>query len=437
MAILESNAIHSSYQRLSYLFNEPAHNVAKTDQRVLACGGINIHMLHDSNGNLTPQQNGAYLEKQFRQNLKLAFNPKRQYQAQSIIISCSSQEFNTSNLDQQARQLLQLTNGFANKYFGDCQVVIAIQADGGQGQSGKLHAHLLINAVKPRHGTTKRTQTVPTSRFSVNHLRNRLDDYLENHFERVTGRQWPGPINSHYSRQDLDKLPTKASWQKELKQVINEVKQQVTTVKDFLSKLNQHGITVTERGKQKQWTYHLMVNTKHGSKERRIRAFYQRKDKKSGQVIATRGLGTNYTRQGLEKYWQKQSAFLKQHESQDEYTHQHKFKKRKEASTDEESKSQSEQLEKLKTIARDAKARANQQQLARSINLRQLRAEEAKESKQGAKRQGRPNPSRGSNKRRSPSISKQRRANEAAARRIEAVKRRKSNNHEKDAGPDF
>src|SRR5699024_12069335 len=107
---------------------------------------------------------------------------------------------------------------------------------------------------------------------------------------------------------------------------------------------------------------------------------------KSGQVIATRGLGTSYTRQGLEKYWQKQSAFLKQQESQDEYTHQHKFKKRKEASTDEESKSQSEQLEKLKTIARDAKARANQQQHDRSINLRQPRDEEAKESKQRARR---------------------------------------------------
>ena len=88
MAILESNTIKSTYQSLAYLFSDPAHNDAKTNKRVLACSGININMLHNSDGTLSTQQNGGYLAKQFHQNLKLAFNPNRKVQAQSIIISC-------------------------------------------------------------------------------------------------------------------------------------------------------------------------------------------------------------------------------------------------------------------------------------------------------------------------------------------------------------
>src|SRR5699024_11766548 len=85
MVVLMSNACKSSYGRLTYIFNQPAHCIDKTSHRVLCCSGNNIKMLHAPDGSITPLQSGTYLEKQFHQSLKKAFNPKRQYQCQSII----------------------------------------------------------------------------------------------------------------------------------------------------------------------------------------------------------------------------------------------------------------------------------------------------------------------------------------------------------------
>ena len=78
MAVLMSNACRSSYNRLTYIFNQSPHNNGKTNHRVLACSGTNIKMIHNPDGTLTVSQSGVYLEKQFHQSLKRAFNPKRQ-----------------------------------------------------------------------------------------------------------------------------------------------------------------------------------------------------------------------------------------------------------------------------------------------------------------------------------------------------------------------
>lgn len=166
----------------------------------------------------------------------------------------------------------------------------------------------------------------------------------------------------------------------------------------------------------------------------KARDFYQRVDKKTGRVLSTRGLGTNYTRQALETYWQKQLIKQEQLDEQQDYApHSHK---RKEVDIYGRTDVQSEQLEKLKTIARDAQSRANQQQIARQINLRQLNAE-TKEYEQRVKRQNRQAARNRSNQKRPDPISKQRRANEAAKRKLEELKRVKRNNHEKDVGPDL
>ena len=119
LAVLNSTACQSSYGRLSYIFNQTAHNTIKTSHRVLACSGTNINMLHTPNGHLSTLQSGAYLEKQFHQSLRRAYNPKRKYQAQSIIISFSNEEFDTSDLNKQATQALQLVQGYVYQHFGD------------------------------------------------------------------------------------------------------------------------------------------------------------------------------------------------------------------------------------------------------------------------------------------------------------------------------
>lgn len=126
MSILQTHACQSSYNRLKYVFNEPVHSYKKTDKRVLVTTGFNIRMLHDNDDRISATQNGAYLEKQFRTTLKRAHNPKRHYQAQTVIISFDPSEFDPSNLQNQSQQALQLVQHYVCEHFADCQSVIAV-----------------------------------------------------------------------------------------------------------------------------------------------------------------------------------------------------------------------------------------------------------------------------------------------------------------------
>lgn len=426
VAVLVSNSCSNSYGRLTYIFNNAAHCNVKTNHRVLKCGGTNIRMLHDKHGHISNRQSGTYLERQFHQALKKAFNPKRKVQCQSIIVSFSDDEFDTSNLNEQASQALQLVLGYVHKYFSDAQSVSCVQCDG---QGGRLHVHLLINAVK------ENGKTIPTNRFSVFKMRRDFNDYLQDNFEHVTSRTWSNPFSNHLVRKDLSDLPTRSKWEEQLKSIINTVKQEVTNAKTFLSKLSEFGITVSERKQGKSWTYHQTLTTKNGdTKEMKARDFYQRKDKKTGEILTTRGLGSSYTKQSLEVFWQKQLLKQEEFESQSPLT-SHKQSK-KEVNKDDSTDVQSEQLEKFKSLARDVQARANQQQVRRQLNLQHLCAE-TKEYKQRVKRQNRQAISRRSDQKRFSNISKQRRANEVATRKLKELQRRKSNNHVKNEGPDL
>lgn len=423
IAILQSRSCHSSYQKLTYLFNQPPHNTSKTQQRVLACSGTNISMLHDPSGHISNTQNGAFLERQFHQSLKRAYNPKRQYQAQSIIISFSQQEFDTTDLHSQSIQALQLVQGFINKNFSDTQNVSCVQCDG-NGQH--LHVHILVNAVKTNG------KTVATSRFSVNKLRHNLDNYLEHNFEKITGNPWPGPLQGKDRRKDILDLPSKANWQVQLKQLINAAKQSTTNIHDFKKFLLDNGVTISERGKSKAWTYHMSTNSNGKTKSHRIRAFYQRTDK-HGNVISTRGLGLGFTRNSLEQYWSKQKVH------QNEPERNHSGNNRKGQNHHESTyESTDEELIKLKSLAADARAAAQQKRLRQHLNFEQLKRAKAEERKQYATRKATERNGRtASNKARSESISAQQRHREAAKRAFQAKQRREQSNRQQVDGPDL
>lgn len=427
MAIVQSNSIRSSFNRLTYLFNEPAHNTDVTSHRVLACSGHNIKMLHDHDGNISTIQSGAYIEQQFHQSLLKAFNTHRKYQAQSLVISFSEDEFNTSNLTQQSHEVLKLTQGFINQYFPDAQSVTCIQADG---NGARLHAHVLISAVK------QNGKTIPTNCFSVFHLRKQMDQYLNDNFENVTKRRWPGPA-SKKDRHDLNDLPTKTNWQKKIKQAVYTVQKQVSNVEDFLIALKQHGLTVSERGKSNNWTYHIIDQ----SKEHKIRAFYQRTDK-NGKVISTRGLGKNFTRQSLENYWKVQQSTLETEglNGQEPLSNPHMNHKTKRKDRDQHGSKdqQDEQIIKLKTIAADAMAEANRKRQQQHLNFEQLKRAQAEERKQqSAKREASKHSRTAANKARSETASAQKRHREDAQRAIRAAKQRAKSSNKQPEGPDL
>lgn len=389
MTVLETHSCQHSYNRLKYIFNEPAHSYQKTSHRVLATTGFNIRMLHDRQGHISTTQNGAYLERQFRTNLQKAHNPQRRFQAQSIIVSFDQSEFDTSNLQQQSQQALQLVQRYVRKHFADAQSVIAVQADG---DGGKLHAHILINTIKPTG------KTIPTNRFNIHKIRKDFDQVMQNNYQHITGQPWLDPIhNNHNQRQDQSNLTNRSNWQASLKQLINQIKQEVTSLKDFLTKLNDHGVTVTERQHGQAWTYHQTVTTKQGAKELKVRDFYQRVDKNTGEILSTRGLGRDFSKSALEHYFQP---------SQQEETEENQ-----------NDVVETDEFVKLKTMAADARFRARQKQSANQLNQRRIRAAEVEEQKQRAQQQARSNQRKRREERRLEELSRQRRRREAARRR--------------------
>lgn len=426
MATLMSNACRSSYGRLTYVFNQSAHNTTKTSHRVLACSSINIKMLHNPDGTLSLVQSGAYLEKQFHNSLKRAFNPKRKIQCQSIIISFSNNEFDTTNLSEQASQALQLVQGYANEFFDDAQSVSVVQADG---NGGRLHVHLLINAVNPSG------RTIATNRFSVYKMRRNLNDYLNHNFERVTGRKWENPFEKTENRKDLDNLSSRSIWQEQLKKTIALVKTEVDNVKDFLNKLSQLGITVTERQQGKSWTYHSTIKTAKGTKKVSARDFYQRIDKNTGQVLTTRGLGQAYTKQSLEAYYQRMLS--KQKEILPLETPPHHT--RKEVDNNVRNKEEREQLAKIKTRAAEARAQITRQREINQLNLRQLaaaKAEEQRQQQQAERKAGQAHRQQSHGKH-AQSIIDQERLRKRAEQRLRAKQQNAKSSRSKDAGPDL
>ena len=357
MSILQTHSCHSSYNRLKYVFNEPAHSYQKTDKRVLAATGFNIKMLHDNDGRISVTQNGAYLERQFRIVLKRAHNPKRCYQAQTIIISFDPSEFDTSDLKAQSQQALQLVQHYVRKHFADCQSAIAIQSDG---EGGKLHAHVVMNTIRPSG------KTVATNRFNIQKLRKDFDEEMQTNYQKVTGRQWTNPIYNQSNRQDIHNLTTKSEWQQQLKELINQIKVKVTNITDFLQQLEQRGVTVTERQKGKSWTYHQVVTTRTGRRELKVRDFYQRVNKKTGEIKSTRGLGQSFSKSEIERYFNKKE---KENQNYD--------------------RRENNGLKKIKTMAADAKVRIQRQRRINQIAQQRLEKATHDEERKAAKQKAR------------------------------------------------
>ena len=357
MSILQTHSCHSSYNRLKYVFNEPVHSYQKTDKRVLAATGFNIKMLHDNDGRISVTQNGAYLERQFRTVLKRVHNPKRRYQAQTIIISFDPSEFDTSDLKAQSQQALQLVQHYVRKHFADCQSAIAIQSDG---EGGKLHAHVVMNTIRPSG------KTVAINRFNIQKLRKDFDEEMQTDYQKVTGRQWTNPMHNQTERKDIHNLTTKSEWQQQLKELINQIKVKVTNITDFLHQLEQHGVTVTKRQKGKAWTYHQVVTTRTGRRELKVRDFYQRVNKKTGEIKSTRGLGQSFSKSEIERYFNKKE---KENQNYD--------------------RRENNGLKKIKTMAADAKVRIQRQRRINQIAQQRLEKATHDEERKAAKQKAR------------------------------------------------
>ena len=189
---------------------------------------------------------------------------------------------------------------------------------------------------------------------------------MQTNYQKVTGRQWTNPIHNQSNRQDIHNLTTKSEWQQQLKELINQIKVKVTNITDFLQQLEQRGVTVTERQKGKSWTYHQVVTTRTGRRELKVRDFYQRVNKKTGEIKSTRGLGQSFSKSEIERYFNKKE---KENQNYD--------------------RRENNGLKKIKTMAADAKVRIQRQRRINQIAQQRLEKATHDEERKAAKQKAR------------------------------------------------
>lgn len=244
------------------------------------------------------QQPGYYINQQFKRTRQLAWNKHKRHQAQHLILSFSDREFPTSNrdeLDHEANQVNTLVQGFMTENFPDAQWISAVQCDG---EGHKLHAHVLINSVKPADG-----KCVNTQQFKVFRLRHEWDKYLNEHYLAVVGHPYVNP----YQKIKPATRPQVKGWQAKLRDTLEWARQTAQTVETYIELLRDKGVSITERNRRGDWSYHISV----GGKDKTVRDFYQRRNRKNGQVKSTRGMGKDYTPNELSNYF-KNKQFIKE-----------------------------------------------------------------------------------------------------------------------------
>ena len=294
MPVLMTSSIRSSAGRLVYMFDAPAHDGSV--QRVLAAGGRNLNFIRDPvTGEIASQQPGSYLQRQFHNDLNRAFNPKRKTQAQSIILSFADGEL-SGTLEEQANQALRLTDKFMKATLPPtASYAIAIQADG---TGHKVPSHILVNAI----GTNGKA--IQTNNFALFGLRHKVNEFMAAESAAIIGHKWVNPIKTKESDAKATptrvEVPAKAAWQQVIKDAVNDAKKRSSSIDDFKSQLeSDYGITITERGKSKAWTYHI---TDADGKEKKVRGYYQRLDKKTGEIKSTSGLGRDFTNEAVTNF---------------------------------------------------------------------------------------------------------------------------------------
>ncbi|AJO73506.1 hypothetical protein SH83_03755 [Lactiplantibacillus plantarum] len=287
MVYVKSNSSTAAWGRLKYIFDGSAHD--NSEQRVLAVTGSNIR-LWGGIDNPYAEQSAYYLNQQFKRIRHRAWNKHKRHQAQHMILSFSESEFSINNPDTlllECRQVNRLIKGFMEMYFSNSQWVSALQKDGIG--SHHLHAHVLINSVKIDG------KCVRTNNFKVFKLRNQWNKYLEENYLSCTGHVYVNPFHKDNPR----KVMKFRGWQEQLHQTLEWARKGAESIEEYLYLLKGKGVTITERNKHGDWSYHMFFN----NNPKTVRDFYQRIDRKTGQVKTTRGMGQAYTPISLKKHF--------------------------------------------------------------------------------------------------------------------------------------
>lgn len=299
----------SSSNLIKYIMNGEAHNKLLTDERCLAIGARNVDKI-------AKKYDALYTSTQFTAVQQKAKNKHKKTKAYHMIFSFSADDFplpkNQEELKKQADQAGALIAGFLSKDLPkNSQLFLGVQRDG----KGKmLHVHVALNSVKLDGKVLNTNQIRLLDKGKEKGLRSRLDDYLDENFERVTGRKYQRVVAQQDNLVNSSEVQIKSreeakngtgyAWKEHLKSLIYNAFDASDSLDTFKQALLENGVSIKERragigkdenGKKLYRKAYTYAFTGEDGKKHSIRDFAQTKN--SG----LRGLGKAFTPDQLEK----------------------------------------------------------------------------------------------------------------------------------------
>ena len=329
---------------IKYLLDAKPHDTGLVQHRNLLVTGQNLETFPGKfNGELIQHSyQSPFVAEQFAsaQGLSKAAKQgkKKSIQAFHLIVSFSDDEFPPDgDQKKEAEQAAKLTKGFLKEQLPpDSQYLMAIQRDG---KGHKLHAHVALNSVQITGKVIRRQYlhqkdwdyiTKDGKHVHEPGLASNMDKYLEQNFQRVTGREFHPVVPSTENRVHASEEQILArggyDWHQDLKERIYSAfsDPNVHNLNDFKQACAKRGVTITEKRRgtgQKDASGHKIYKTgytyeftgedvyKSGTKKGQPRLHKVRDYRMGKDGMPLRGsLGTAFTPEKIEKE-------INQHES--------------------------------------------------------------------------------------------------------------------------
>ena len=293
---------------LRYILNDTPKVQNETGHRVLAVTSQNIDK--DYADKIDPLYAAAQFNVIRHSTKKYKLHGKdKKTQVEHLIFSFSNKDFDLSNVTTQAKQAIKLVGDYLKEHLGPSSQWVGVAQDDNEGHN--LHVHVAVNSVNVDgkvFNTNLVRQTLPDG------IMNTFNDYLDNHFEQVTGRQFqrvqPQPVRATDTTVSSKERNMKAnrssanSWKDDLKVILDEAMTNNVDIQGFLDQLAANGVTVTEKphkmGKnadgsvKKRTSYHYLYVDTRGKQHRSVDFAITRQG-------AVRGLGEDYIPDNIQR----------------------------------------------------------------------------------------------------------------------------------------
>lgn len=322
---------------IKYLLDAKPHDTGLVNHRNLLVTGQNLETFPGRfNGEFIQQSyQSPFIAEQFNaaQGLSKAAKQgkKKNVQAFHLIVSFSDSEFPPDgDQKKEAEQAAKLTKGFLKEQLPpDSQYLMAVQRDG---KGHKLHVHVALNSVQINGKVIRRQYlhqrdwdyvTKDGKHVHEPGLASNMDKYLEQNFQRVTGREFhpvvPSTENRVHSAEEQIVARGGYDWHQDLKNRIYSAfsDPNVHNLNDFKAACAKQGVTVTEKRRgtgQKDANGHKIYKTgytyeftgedvyKSGAKKGMPKAHKMRDYRMGRDGQPLRGsLGTAFTPESIEK----------------------------------------------------------------------------------------------------------------------------------------